>query len=57
MEVSASARFDYAGRSLEVGDTFDCEPNDIKLLSDLGWIQVQAKKQAYQTREMRARRK
>lgn len=49
--------FDYAGRSLKVGDTFECEEGHVELLSSLGYIRSEGGSAGvYTTREMKAGR-
>lgn len=48
--------FEYAGRALKEGDAFECDENDVRLLTDLGWIRdAERSETGYETRAMRAR--
>ncbi len=43
--------FEYAGRKRQVGEVFVVEPDDVVLLSTLGWIEAD---EGYKTRAMSA---
>lgn len=45
---------EYAGRQLSKGDEFECEQQDIPLMSALGRIEPEEGEEGYQTRDMRA---
>ena len=55
MRTMCIKELEYAGRQIRVGETFDCDPNDVAFLTDVGFIEVE-RKQSYLTRDMKRRK-
>ena len=55
MRTMCIKELEYAGRQIRIGETFDCDPNDVAFLTDVGFIEVE-RKQSYLTRDMKRRK-